>query len=226
MELEEKIFELIVAKLGKTQLSDRTVRAKAARIAKKLSSESDITDEIIEDAVGDLRDIEGQYSHDVKTQVEEQLARKTGGKGPAATVDSRMSDDERRVLEEFRRKLEDLDKFKKDYEDTRRKSEEETRRKEFISKVSDFMKQSGCSDDDMRELVVLKYGVDLSKSVEDNVKSLKGEYDTRASKRVTPSPLSAVEALSSVSVASVSEKDRAEQSRADMKRIRESGPSY
>ena len=103
MELEEKIFELIVAKLGKTQLSDRTVRAKAARIAKKLSSESDITDEIIEDAVGDLRDIEGQYSHDVKTQVEEQLARKTGGKGSARPEDSRMSDDERRVLEEFRK---------------------------------------------------------------------------------------------------------------------------
>ena len=42
MEMEEKIYQLLSEKLGKTSLSERTIKSKAARLAKKVTKEDEI----------------------------------------------------------------------------------------------------------------------------------------------------------------------------------------
>lgn len=69
--MKEKILQRIKGKLGQTSLSDRTISQKAERLLRKFPKEEDITDEVIDDAVEDLRDLNGQYSHDVAEKVKE-----------------------------------------------------------------------------------------------------------------------------------------------------------
>lgn len=63
--MEEKIYQAIVKGLGKTSLSERTLKAKAARLAKKITKDEDLTDEVVNDAVEDLKETEGQLNHEI-----------------------------------------------------------------------------------------------------------------------------------------------------------------
>ena len=69
--MKEKILQMIKEKLGQTSLSERTIAQKAERLSKKYSKEGDITDEVINDAVEDLKDIAGQYNHDIAAKTKE-----------------------------------------------------------------------------------------------------------------------------------------------------------
>ena len=224
-EIKEKIFELLSAKLGKTSLSDRTVRSYAEKIAAKVNSVEEISDSLIEDAAAMLKVLEGQFNHDVKEQVEKQLASKAGGKGSGLTEEQKIPPEYLKMLEGYQKKMDEFEKFKKDFEDRGKREKEARKREELIKQVIKSLSDSGCSDAEMRELVVLKYGVDDSLSVEDNSKTLKTKYNEVMSGRVKPLPLSVVDVLASSSVSTMSEEDRAKAAKEDIKKFRESGPA-
>lgn len=224
-EIKEKIFELLSAKLGKTSLSDRTVRSYAEKISAKVNSVEEISDSLIEDAAATLKVLEGQFNHDVKEQVEKQLASKAGGKGSGLTEEQKIPHEYLKMLEGYQKKMDEFEKFKKDFEDRGKREKEAKEREELIKQVIKSLSDSGCSDAEMRELVVLKYGVDNSLSVEDNSKTLKAKYNEVMSGRVKPLPLSVVDVLASSSVSTMSEEDRAKAAKEDIKKFRESGPA-
>ena len=224
-EIKEKIFELLSAKLGKTSLSDRTVRSYAEKISAKVNSVEEISDSLIEDAAATLKVLEGQFNHDVKEQVEKQLASKAGGKGSGLTEEQKIPHEYLKMLEGYQKKMDEFEKFKKDFEDRGKREKEAKEREELIKQVIKSLSDSGCSDAEMRELVVLKYGVNNSLSVEDNSKTLKTKYNEVMSGRVKPLPLSVVDVLASSSVSTMTEEDRAKAAKEDKKKFRESGPA-
>ena len=62
--------------LGKTALSERTIRSKAARLAAKIKTDEELTEDVLSDAVEDLRVLAGQLDHDVAEKVRIEAERK------------------------------------------------------------------------------------------------------------------------------------------------------
>jgi hypothetical protein len=75
-EMEEKIYQKINEGLGKTALSERTIRSKAARLAAKIKTDEELTEDVLSDAVEDLRVLAGQLDHDVAEKVKIEAERK------------------------------------------------------------------------------------------------------------------------------------------------------
>lgn len=75
-EMEEKIYQKINEGLGKTALSERTIRSKAARLAAKIKTDEELTEDVLSDAVEDLRVLAGQLDHDVAEKVRIEAERK------------------------------------------------------------------------------------------------------------------------------------------------------
>ena len=75
-EMKEKIFQKINEGLGKTALSERTIRSKAARLAAKIKTDEELTEDVLSDAVEDLRVLAGQLDHDVAEKVKVEAERK------------------------------------------------------------------------------------------------------------------------------------------------------
>lgn len=73
--MTNKIFELLKGKMKDTSYTDRTLRIQAERLAKKLGSEDQITDEAINECVELLTSFEGQFRHDVSERVKEAEAK-------------------------------------------------------------------------------------------------------------------------------------------------------
>ena len=74
--MEEKIYQKINEGLGKTALSERTIRSKAARLAAKIKTDEELTEDVLSDAVEDLRVLAGQLDHDVAEKVRIEAERK------------------------------------------------------------------------------------------------------------------------------------------------------
>ena len=62
---------MIKAQLGQTSLSERTITQKAERLSKKYKTEDEITEDVIKDAVDDLKDAEGQLNNELAKKAKE-----------------------------------------------------------------------------------------------------------------------------------------------------------
>ena len=71
--MEEKIYQKLIAGLKNNSLSERTIRSMAKRAALKVTEESQITDDFVNDYVAVLQELNGQLSKDVAETVKEQL---------------------------------------------------------------------------------------------------------------------------------------------------------
>lgn len=70
--MEEKIYQKLIAGLKNSPLSDRTIRSKAQRMAKKITTDEQLTDDVITDAIEDLKELGGQINKEVADKVKEQ----------------------------------------------------------------------------------------------------------------------------------------------------------
>ena len=111
--MEEKIYQQLLEKLGKTSLSERTIRAKAAQIAKKITTEEALTDDVIANNVEDLQVLDGQLSKDVADLVKVAIE-KQPKPTPTPTPTPTPKEGERHKLLE---RLEQMEAFKIDYEE-------------------------------------------------------------------------------------------------------------
>jgi hypothetical protein len=74
--MEEKIYQRLKKQLKNSSLTERTIRSKAKRLASKITSEDDLTEDMIVDAVGDLEELNGQLNKilaDKKEELEKQV---------------------------------------------------------------------------------------------------------------------------------------------------------
>lgn len=179
--MEEKIYQKLIQSLGKTSLTERTIKAKAARLSKKITTEEQLTDDAISDAVEDLRDVEGQLNHEVKSAVEKQIAEKTkeledkfkGGKNPNDEGNRRFE-----LPKEIQEELEANRKFRQDYEKKQAAALEQAKREKLLSEVKTQLisKEGGCKEGIALKLAMSKF--DESADVATNVAKLKEAYNT------------------------------------------------
>ena len=71
--MEEKIYQKLISGLKNSPLSDRTIRSKAQRLAKKITTDEALTDDVVTDAIEDLKELGGQLNKDVAEKVKEQV---------------------------------------------------------------------------------------------------------------------------------------------------------
>lgn len=69
--MEEKIYQFLRSQLGNTSVSERTIRRKAAKLAKTITRDEDLTPEAVADDVADLKEWSGELNHEVSAKVEE-----------------------------------------------------------------------------------------------------------------------------------------------------------
>ncbi len=75
--MEEKIYQKLIAGLKNSPLSDRTIRAKAQRMARKITTDELLTDDVVNEAIEDLKELGGQLNKDVADKVKEQTEKLT-----------------------------------------------------------------------------------------------------------------------------------------------------
>lgn len=170
--MKEKILQAIKDKLGKTGLSEKTIEKKAERLAKKITTDELMTSEAIAEAVDDLKDIEGQFNHDVAAAVNEQVAEKLKLEKPETKEETGMSEEMKAELAEVKALKAEL------------AAEKAAKQKDSFKKsVSEALEKQGSTDEFYREHVMLKFGLDETKSVDENVALLKSKYDETVSER-------------------------------------------
>lgn len=171
--MKEKILKAIKDKLGKTGLSEKTIEKKAERLAKKITTDEAMTDEVITDAVDDLKDLEGQFNHDVAEAVTTQVAEKLKLEKPGT------KEGEAGMSEELKAEIAEIKALKEELA-----AEKAAKKKALFRKsVSEALEKQGSTDEFYREHVMLKFGIDETKSVEENVALLKSKYDETVSER-------------------------------------------
>lgn len=170
--MKEKILQAIKDKLGKTGLSEKTIEKKAERLAKKITTDELMTSEAIADAVDDLKDIEGQFNHDVAAAVTTQVAEKLKLEKPETKEETGMSEEMKAELAEVKALKAEL------------AAEKAAKQKDSFKKlISESLEKQGSTDEFYREHVMLKFGLDETKSVDENVALLKSKYDETVSER-------------------------------------------
>lgn len=178
MEMEEKIYQLLSEKLGKTSLSERTIKSKAARLAKKVTKEDEITDDFILDAVSDLKDLEGQFGHDLKTELEKQVKAKEDEWKKKYVNKQDDNPPNPNPSDELKNEIEQIKKLRQEIEDERKQEQEKRKMNDLRSEVEKSLKNKGCTIDSYRELAIFKSPIDINKSVDDNVKAIEEIYNS------------------------------------------------
>lgn len=175
--MKEKIFEKIKEALGKTSFSERTLQKKAELIAKKITDESEITDELIDDAVEELKTMEGQFNHELalKSKTKEPLEKTEknvpqGHEEPSA--ESNQNDDPIRKIME---RIESL-------EAERLREKKAMADESFYKSVVSKLKENGASNETILKAALYEAKIDYDKPVEDNVASIRKAYDIEAAK--------------------------------------------
>jgi len=170
--MEEKIYQLVVEKLGKTSLSERTIKSKAARASKKIESEDAITDDFITDIVDDLKDLDGNYNHDLATAKAELEKRypKPSVKPTEPRVEPSPKEDE------YSKKISELEEWKAKLEREFAEKAQIQKEESYRRDVKNTLKDS-CKNEAILRLATHEVGIDTNKSVEDVAKAIRERYD-------------------------------------------------
>lgn len=186
--MKEKIFSKIKEALGKTSLSERTLQTKSNVLAKTITSDELLTDDVIADVVEELKSYEGQLNHDIAEALKKQKKTKpeqntedseeeqeeededNGKKGGKSS----KSKKEEGVMEEILKKLKALE----DEIDAEKKNKAASSLKEQIIAS---LKGSGSTNELILKAAMYESGINFEESVEDNVKRIQEAYDKEAS---------------------------------------------
>ena len=173
--MEEKIYQKLLEALGKTSLTERTIKEKATRMAKRITTEEAINEDVIADAVGDLKSFEGELNFKVASRVEEALKNKT----PRPVSPEKMPDISQDLLG-LKDKIKELEDFKANYENSQSVLSQQTMREKLAENIKKALIDSnGCEDNVYLELALSKINFDNDEVT--NIENLKKIYDDRIS---------------------------------------------
>ena len=171
--MKEKIFSKLKETIGKTSLSERTLQKKAEILAKSITSEDLLTEELMADVIDELKTLEGQLNHDVAEALKKQKTSKDDSKKESPDEPNLKTDDD-----DFKAKiLAEIQELKAE----RQKEQEAAKKDELRKNIIETLKKNGATNELILKAALYESGVDFTKSVEDNVKLVREAYDKEAS---------------------------------------------
>lgn len=171
--MKEKIFSKLKETIGKTSLSERTLQKKAEILAKTITSEDLLTEELMADVIDELKTLEGQLNHDVAEALKKQKTSKDDSKKESPAEPNPPTDDD-----DFKAKiLAEIQELKAE----RQKEQEAAKKEELRKNIIGTLKKNGATNELILKAALYESGVDFTKSVEDNVKLVREAYDKEAS---------------------------------------------
>ncbi len=171
--MKEKIFSKLKETIGKTSLSERTLQKKAEILAKTITSEDLLTEELMADVIDELKTLEGQLNHDVAEALKKQKTSKDDSKKESPDEPNLKTDDD-----DFKAKiLAEIQELKAE----RQKEQEAAKKDELRKNIIETLKKNGATNELILKAALYESGVDFTKSVEDNVNLVRKAYDKEAS---------------------------------------------
>ena len=212
--MTEKIYQKLLEKLGKTSLSERTVKTYAGQLAKTVTKDEELTDEVIASAVEMLKALGGQYDHDLAEAIKKNPPKPEPPKPeppkPEPTKDEPFKDYEKRIAE--------LERLSRQQEERYEREIKAVKLKNITDAVKKQLQTSGCNNSLVLELAFAKSSLDTEKSVDDNAKTVRGLYDSIFQENLESGmiPRSA-----EIRVATLSAEERAAKAKEDMERLKD-----
>ena len=178
MAAKEKILNYLKEKMEKTSLSERTLEGFADSYAQFFSDENTLTDEVLSTILTNVKNIEGQYSHDLSAGLKAAKAQlvKTDPQ-PNPQPDPQPQPEPNDQLLKAMEKLEKYDKLFEQISKEREATAAELAYKKLAEEVERKLIAAGCE-----EGIFLDYALTqmrANQSVEENVSALKAIYDKK-----------------------------------------------
>lgn len=213
--MTEKIYQKLLEKLGKTSLSERTVKTYAGQLAKTVTKDEELTDEIIANAVEMLKALGGQYDHDLAEAIKKNPPKPEPPKPEPPKPEPPKPDE---PFKEYEKRIADLEKKSREQEERYEREIKAVKLKELSDSVKKQLQSSGCTNSLVLELAFAKSTIDVEKSLDDNVKSVRDLYDSLFKENLESGmiPRSA-----EIRVATISPEDREKKAKEDMERLKD-----
>lgn len=213
--MTEKIYQKLLEKLGKTSLSERTVKTYAGQLAKTVTKDEELTDEVIASAVEMLKALGGQYDHDLAEAIKNNPPKPDPKPNPDPKPDPKPKDE---PFKDYEKRIAELEKKSKEQEERYEREIKAVKLKNISDAVKKQLQSSGCTNSLVLELAFAKSSIDTEKSVDDNAKTVRDLYDSLFKENLENGmiPRSA-----EIRVATITPEDRAKRAKEDMERLKE-----
>jgi hypothetical protein len=212
--MTEKIYQKLLEKLGKTSLSERTVKTYAGQLAKTVTKDEELTDEVIASAVEMLKALGGQYDHDLA----EAIKKNPPKTDPPKTDPPKTDPPQEEPFKDYEKRIAELEKKSREQEERYAREIKAVKLKNISDAVKKQLQSSGCNNSLVLELAFAKSSIDTEKSVDDNAKSVRDLYDSLFKENLESgmTPKSA-----DLRVATITPEDREKMAKQDMERLRD-----
>lgn len=213
--MTEKIYQKLLEKLGKTSLSERTVKTYAGQLAKTVTKDEELTDEIIANAVEMLKALGGQYDHDLAEAIKKNPPKPEPPKPEPPKPEPPKPDE---PFKDYEKRIAELEEKSRKQEERYEREIKAVKLKELSESVKKQLQSSGCTNSLVLELAFAKSTIDVEKSLDDNVKSVRDLYDSLFKENLESGmiPRSA-----EIRVATISPEDREKKAKEDMERLKD-----
>lgn len=213
--MTEKIYQKLLEKLGKTSLSERTVKTYAGQLAKTVTKDEELTDEIIANAVEMLKALGGQYDHDLAEAIKKNPPKPEPSKPEPPKPEPPKPDE---PFKDYEKRIAELEEKSRKQEERYEREIKAVKLKELSDSVKKQLQSSGCTNSLVLELAFAKSTIDVEKSLDDNVKSVRDLYDSLFKENLESGmiPRSA-----EIRVATISPEDREKKAKEDMERLKD-----
>lgn len=213
--MTEKIYQKLLEKLGKTSLSERTVKTYAGQLAKTVTKDEELTDDIIDNAVEMLKALGGQYDHDLAEAIKNNPPKPQPPKPEPPKPEPPKPDE---PFKAYEKRIADLEELSRKQEERYEREIKAVKLKNISDAVKKQLQSSGCNNSLVLELAFAKSSIDTEKSVDDNAKSVRDLYDSLFKENLESGmiPRSA-----EIRVATISQEDREKKAKEDMERLKD-----
>ena len=158
--------------MGKTSLSERTLEGFAASYSAFFSDENAVTEEGLKAILANVKSIEGQYSHDLSSGLEEAKKKLVPPAIPTPPPPQETPEDK-----ELKERLERLDKLYNDLQKEREAAAARQAREALAKEIENGLVAKGCQKGIFLDFVLTQ--IDGSKDAAANIASLKEVYDKK-----------------------------------------------
>ena len=163
---KEELLKKLIAKVGKTSLSERTLSAYAENTLKLVGDDSQVDDAFLEAHASILKTMEGQLSHEISSGIEKwkegNNQKKEGGE-----------DDTNEILELMNQIRKDNAALKARLDEADKKQGQ----KDYKAKLMSEMRSKGAENEYILKQTIGQKEFDTAKSVEDAVEESLKAYD-------------------------------------------------
>lgn len=163
---KEELLEKLIAKVGKTSLSERTLSAYAENTLKLVGDDSKVDDAFLEAHASILKTMEGQLSHEISSGIEKWK------EGNNLNIED-CEDGTNEILELMKQIREDNAALKARLDEADKKQGQ----KDYKAKLMSEMRSKGAENEYILKQTIGQKEFDTAKSVEDAVEESLKAYD-------------------------------------------------